>query len=120
MQLHKHFTRQEFACKCGCGFNTVDAELLGVLINLRTHFKSAVIINSGARCKKHNASVSRSEHSKHISGQAADVKVAGIHENDVADYLESEYPQEYGIIRYTGRTHIDVRANAYRYDHRKK
>ena len=119
MQLHKHFKRQEFACKCGCGFDTVDAELLGVLIGLRMHFKgNPLLINSGARCKKHNAVIGGSEHSKHMLGKAADVQISGIHENDVADYLEAEYLGTYGIIRYIGRTHIDVRTNAYRYDYR--
>ena len=118
MQLHEHFTRQEFACKCGCGFDTVDAELLGVLIETREHFKSPIIITSGVRCKRHNAVIGGSDFSQHIQGKAVDFKVTGIHENAVADYLESKYTTSYGIGRYTGRTHIDVRENPARWNNR--
>ena len=34
-QLSQYFKRSEFACKCGCGFNVVDTELLDVLIDVK-------------------------------------------------------------------------------------
>jgi len=118
MQLHKYFTRKEFACKCGCGFDTVDAELLGALISLREHFKSPIIITSGNRCKRHNAEIGGSENSQHMKSKAVDLKVTGIHENQVASYLESTYTTQYGIGRYTGRTHLDVRKSPARWNNR--
>lgn len=108
--LSEHFSRSEFACKCGCGFDTVDAELIKVLEKVRDHFKAAVMINSGCRCKKRNKDVGGSSKSDHLVGKAADVRVKGVHADDVADYFIRLYPNKYGIGRYVGRTHIDVRS----------
>lgn len=118
MQLHKYFTRKEFACRCGCGFDTVDAELLGALIELREHYKSPITITSGNRCKRHNAAIGGSENSQHTQGKAVDFKVTGISESQVASYLELTYITMYGIGRYTGRTHLDVRENPARWNNR--
>ncbi|BEB16509.1 hypothetical protein VEE45_23520 [Escherichia coli] len=46
--LSKHFSRKEFKCKCGkCDYDTIDAELLVILEDVREHFGKPVIINSG-------------------------------------------------------------------------
>lgn len=118
MKLHQHFSRKEFACQCGCGHDTVDAELLGVLINLREQFKEPIMINSGTRCKNHNAAIGGAVNSKHLIGKAADIKISGIPPEVVAKTLENLYPNTYGIGMYTGRTHIDVRATPARWDKR--
>ncbi|WP_459594920.1 D-Ala-D-Ala carboxypeptidase family metallohydrolase, partial [Enterobacter hormaechei] len=52
--LNQYFKRSEFACRCGCGTSTVDAELLQVITDVREKF-GPVVINSGHRCVKHNA-----------------------------------------------------------------
>ncbi|RKX34476.1 MAG: serine/threonine protein kinase [Verrucomicrobia bacterium] len=120
MQLHEHFKRSEFQCKCGCGFDTVDAELLYVLIKLRAEFNAVVHIYSGSRCRIHNGNIDGSEKSLHLIGRAADVAVEGVHPDIIADYFEDHYPQMYGIGRYVGRTHIDTRKNQARWDYRVK
>ena len=107
--LSPHFNREEFQCQCGCGFNTVDYELINVLEDLREHFKCSVHINSGCRCPAHNEAVGGEDASKHMFGIAADVVVNNVSEHKVADYLEYMYPTKYGIGRYKGRTHIDIR-----------
>ena len=117
-QLSEHFQRHEFACKCGCGFNDVDPALIVVLENIREVFNSPVIINSACRCPSHNARVGGSVNSQHPLGKAADIVVQGAHADEVADYLEDTYPDTYGIGRYDGRTHIDVRHKRARWDKR--
>ena len=113
------FSRKEFACKCGCGFDTVDAELLQVLKDLKDFFGgNSVIINCGCRCKDHNKEVGGAAKSKHLYGIAADIRVIGFHPNSVAEYLESTYPGKYGIGRYNSFTHIDVRSTEARRDYR--
>lgn len=106
--ISKHFSRDEFKCSCGCGFDTVDVELVSVLEQVRREFGWPVIINSGCRCEKCNAAVGGSARSKHMKGKAADIRVNGVEADTVADYLEATYPDKYGIGRYNGRTHIDV------------
>ncbi len=113
------FKRSEFECKCGlCLFDTVDAELLCVLDDLRIHFKKPTIINSGHRCAKRNKKEGGSSKSQHLIAKAADVRVKSIPAHKVADYLEEKYPGRYGIGRYLGRTHIDVREGCARWDNR--
>ena len=116
--LSEHFNRYEFACKDGCGFDTVDAELIAVLEDLHAHFDARVFINSGCRCPTNNSKVGGSSTSKHLGGKAADVRVEGIDADTVAEYLLKKYPGKYGIGRYTGRTHIDVREAPARWDRR--
>lgn len=111
-----HFKRREFACKCGCGFDAVDAELLGVLEQLRADLgNKAVSITSACRCDHHNRKVGGARHSVHKLGKAADIKVTGIAPAKVADYLERTYPGRYGIGRYRSFTHIDVRGSPARW-----
>jgi uncharacterized protein YcbK (DUF882 family) len=123
----KGFERKEFACKDGCGFDSVDVELLSVLMLMRSHFgkelgyETSIHINSPNRCVAHNEKIQKqynpnyvafSSKSTHMYGIAADIVVRGVHADLVADYLEGRYPNKYGIGRYSnpGRIHIDVRA----------
>ena len=57
MKLNSYFRRSEFACKCGCGKDTVDYTLLNILTELRFFFGRPLHVNSGNRCEVHNASV---------------------------------------------------------------
>lgn len=117
-QLNHYFKRFEFACPCGCAGDTVDAELLQIVTKVREHFDQAVTINSGFRCAEHNARVGGSKNSLHLIGKAADIRVKGVNQDLVANYLEGEFPDKYGIGRYNGRTHIDVRQRKARWDNR--
>ena len=111
----KWFTRDEFQCRCGCGFATVDAELLQVLEDVREYFNSPVIINSSCRCEKHNKAEGGASKSKHLLGIAADIKVSGVVPGDVYGYLNSKYKNKYGIGNYSTFTHIDIRATKARF-----
>lgn len=105
----RHFTRQEFACKCGCGQDTVDYELVGVLDRLRKYFNSPVTINSGNRCREYNTKIGGKKNSQHLLSRAADIVVSGIEPSFVVEYLESRYPDQYGIGSYDTFTHVDTR-----------
>jgi uncharacterized protein YcbK (DUF882 family) len=109
MKLNKYFNREEFACKCNCGFDTVDVELLDVLTVVRERFNSPVTINSACRCEKHNASIGGAKRSKHKLGIAADIVVKGYTPIEVYDFLNRYEPLKYGVGKYKTFTHIDVR-----------
>jgi uncharacterized protein YcbK (DUF882 family) len=103
----EHFSRAEFACRCGCGFDTVDYELLRVLEYIREHFGKAVTVNSGCRCPEHNLAVGGGANSQHLLGRAADIVVDGIaHElvHELAEQIEVG-----GLGAYDTFTHIDTR-----------
>lgn len=110
--LSEHFSRSEFACKDGCGKDTVDAELLSVLEDVRNHFGRAVYINSGNRCEEHNRAVGGVPDSQHTKSRAADIRVAGTMPDDVALYLLKKYENEYGIGMYDTFVHIDTRTGS--------
>ncbi len=108
-KLSKHFKRSEFACSCGCGTSTVDAELITVLEDVREHFGRPVKINSGHRCVENNKRVGGKVKSVHLTGKAADIVVKGINPSLVYEYLDSKYSDQYGIGQYDSFTHVDVR-----------
>lgn len=114
-QISPYFKISEFRCKCGCGNVLYAYELLDVLEDVREHFNVPVIINSAYRCLTHNKAVGGSPLSQHMNGNAADIVVKGINPKRVADYLESKYPNRYGLGRYKSFTHIDVRKNRRRW-----
>ncbi len=105
----KFFKREEFACKCGCGFSAVDAELLEVIEDVRSFFDSPTSINSACRCEAHNKSVGGKSDSMHIKGMACDIIVKDITNERVQDYLLEKYPNSKGIGSYDNFTHVDVR-----------
>jgi len=114
-KVSQHFTRKEFACRCGCGFDTVDIELLQVLEGIRGYLDSPVYISSACRCISHNHKVGGKPKSKHRLGIAADISVRGVEPLDVQLYLLSKYLDKYGIGSYDSFTHIDVRASKARW-----
>lgn len=113
--LSRNFSRKEFACKCGCGFSTVDYELLNVLELVRNHFNSSVTINSASRCSEHNEDIGGSYGSKHKKGIAADIVVKDVDPGKVYRFLDGYAPNKYGIGKYKTFTHIDVRPNKARW-----
>lgn len=108
-KLSEHFDSKEFACKDGCGANQVELKLVDILESVRAHFDKPVIVVSGRRCASHNKNVGGAPKSQHLLGTAADIKVKDVTPKTVADYLESIFPDSYGIGRYKTFTHIDVR-----------
>lgn len=71
--LAKNFSRYEFACHCGCGFDQVALELVFWLQGLRERIGRPLYINSGCRCAAHNTAVRGAKNSYHLRGLAADI-----------------------------------------------
>ena len=106
----EYFTREEFACKCGCGLDTVDFELVRALDYMRNHYDRAITVNSGCRCESYNTLVGGSDNSQHIVCRAADIVVDGITPELVAELAEQM--EMGGVGRYRSFTHVDTRSNA--------
>ena len=114
-----HFNDSEFNCPC-CGESCQNSELKAVLELVRCHFNQPITINSSYRCKKHNADVGGAKASKHMLGEAADIVVKGIEPLLVYQYVDSIFPNQYGVGVYDSFTHVDVRINKARWDNRGK
>ena len=121
--LSEHFDRSEFACHCGCGFDTPDPVLIEALEALRGLLGGVPIhVSSGCRCEARNAKVGgaprtdESPGSQHMYGKAADIAVDGVKADDVAKMAEQvkEFADG-GIGRYATFTHVDVRGKKARW-----
>lgn len=115
--VSKNFSREEFACNCGCGFAAVDIALLCGLQELRDKSGKSITISSGCRCDERNKRVRGSSKSFHKFGMAADITIAGLTPAQMAA-LADKVPefQRGAIITYTTRgfIHVDVRGKKYR------
>ena len=105
----RYFRRSEFACNCGCEYDTVDFALAKVVDTIREHFAAPVYITSGCRCPEYNKKIGGSKFSQHQYGRAADIHVEGVEPADVADFCEALGVS--GVGRYPGFTHVDERTN---------
>ena len=94
----KHFKKSEFTCKCGCGLNNIQLEVVKIADEVREHFGNPAIVTSGTRCPKHNAEVGGVANSRHLKGKAIDMYVQNISWYDLLEYLR-ELEQK-GKIRY--------------------
>ena len=108
MKLSKHFNRSEFSCKCGCGFDTVDAQLLDYLESIRVYFNKPVEVNSSCSCAAHNKNLGGKPNSQHLYGRAADIVVKDVTPQEVAEFARGliEFG---GVGEYRTFTHIDSR-----------
>ena len=106
------FNRAEFACNCGCGFDTVDSDTLAVLEEVREQFNAAVTINSGCRCASWNAQCGGEQNSLHMQARATDIVVEGVPPSVVAEFLDmGPLSGRGGLGRYDTFTHVDSRSS---------
>ena len=108
-QLSAHFKVREFACGDGSDAVLVAPRLVMVLETIRTHFGTAVKINSGYRTPQYNAKVGGVAHSQHCYGTAADITVRGQAPATVAAFARQIMPDWGGVGIYGSFCHIDVR-----------
>lgn len=108
MKISDHYTRAEVACKCGCGFDSMDVETLRVADEAREFEGAPITPSSGCRCPNHNRNVGGSSKSYHVQARAMDLPSR----NPVAlyNYLNDKYPNRYGLGLYDSFVHIDTRS----------
>jgi uncharacterized protein YcbK (DUF882 family) len=104
----KYFSLNELECPC-CKEVVFISDLGDVLDDVREHFGRPCIVTSGYRCPTHNKEVGGAEKSKHLEGLAADIQIKGLTPNAVYNYLDTKYPDKYGIGQYNNWVHVDVR-----------
>lgn len=113
----KYFTREEFRCQCGgkyCnGFPAEPAEeTVRMADEIRRRAGVPLKVNSGVRCKQHNAdpNVGGVWNSLHLTGQAVDlsgsISPAKLHQ--IAEQVQGEMiPGRGGLGLYSWGIHID-------------
>lgn len=72
--MWRYFTKEEFACKCGCGQNWINEDFITRLDDLREHAGFPFRVHSGFRCPTYNNQVSSTGlDGPHPTGWAADI-----------------------------------------------
>ena len=108
-RLSKNFTSEEFACKCGCGYDTPNPELIRMLQAARDLYGKPMHITSGCRCVKHNRNVGGAANSAHISGMAADIATpTGAARYEIINALMASRINRIGINFKKNFVHADV------------
>lgn len=110
-----HFTKSEFTCKCGCGFDNIDINLVRILEDIRSHFgDNPLIVTSGCRCAKHNRAVGGVQGSRHVYGKAADFYIKNVNVGNVLNYCKQLVAEGRARYTYTNNTsmrgvvHVDL------------
>ena len=106
--LSKHFSRSEFACKCGCGFDTVDVELLNHLILIREYWQNPLVITSGCRCLAHNTLVGGHYNSGHMRAEAVDFYIKNIEPEKIYTWLHKLNPDSLALGNGKTFTHLGL------------
>lgn len=105
--LAKNFSRKELECPCGCGF-IPEQRSIEHLQHLRNVLGIPLVINSGARCAKYNATLAGSvPDSQHVQGIAFDVRCTNAKTKHKIIALATSLHWSVGI--YENFVHIDRR-----------
>ena len=113
----KYFTREEFRCQCGGKYcNGFPAEPVEETVRMADEIRRRagvpLKVNSGVRCKQHNAdpNVGGVWNSLHLTGQAVDlsgsISPAKLHQ--IAEQVQAEMiPSRGGLGLYSWGVHVD-------------
>ena len=118
----RYFTRAEFKCKCGGRFCNgypaeIDMNMVKIADKIRNRIGKPITINSGLRCKTHNANVGGVSNSQHLYGNAADLGCpSGCTPAQMASIAEEVMGDTGGIGTYSWGIHIDTRPTKSRWN----
>ena len=118
----RYFTRVEFKCKCGGRYcdgypAEIDMSMVKIADQIREKIGKPITINSGLRCKTHNANVGGVSNSQHLLGKAADLGCpAGCTPTQMASIAEEIMGDTGGIGIYSWGIHIDTRSTKSRWN----
>ena len=118
----RYFTRAEFKCKCGGKYCNgypadIDMSMVKIADEIRNRIGKPIQINSGLRCKTHNANVGGVSNSQHLYGNAADLGCpSGCTPAQMASIAESIIGNTGGIGIYSWGIHIDTRSTKSRWN----
>ena len=102
-----NFKRSEFECKCGCGENRINHQLVKALDMAVSEIKRdnpgfKCIVTSGCRCEKHNATLAGSvENSSHLVKTTRKILGDGSKQESVRECLAVDFSCPTSSMRYT-------------------
>lgn len=126
--LTKNISRSELACRCGCGFDSMDVETVEAAQGACEYFAArlhadrvTLHINSAARCLAYNrrpvadGGPGSTDDSQHPKARAMDIRISGVSPAELYHYFDTKYPGKYGVGLYASFVHIDTRGDRARW-----
>ena len=86
MNLAPNFTKAEMQCH-HCGLCLMQDKFMETLQALRTDWGRSISVNSGYRCKIHNQAVGGKPSSQHLAGNAADLDISHLSEEEKKTFI---------------------------------
>ncbi len=74
-RVTQHFWASEIRCHCGCGLMILDTDHLHRMQALRNYLNIPLVCTSWCRCHEYNKKVGGVDNSRHLKGEATDIKV---------------------------------------------
>ena len=115
----QYFGRHEFACKCGkCGGYPAEPSerLVRVLDAIREETGLPVYLSSGVRCPEHNAAEGGADDSRHMYGDAADIRCPGKTPRELYSIADRIIGSTGGVGLYDWGVHVDTRGHRARWN----
>lgn len=113
----RYFSREEFRCKCGgryCdGFpSEMKQKVVQVADRARSHFGAPGHVVSGLRCPQHNANSGGVANSRHMSGDAIDLRIDGVSGKDLLAFVAQQPEIRYAYKINETNVHFDIPGEA--------
>lgn len=109
--------RWEVACKCGCGYDSLDYDtavyVQGACDRFAIdmgHSRSVLSISSGCRCRSWNIHEDGSFGSHHLFARALDHDILGVTPKELYEYYDKKFKGKFGIGLYNTFVHFDTRS----------
>ena len=77
--MKDYFSEKPWACKCGCGFASIDPHFEQMLNVARFHANTAFYMTSVCRCPSHNLKEGGKATSDHLTGEGGDIVAISSH-----------------------------------------
>jgi uncharacterized protein YcbK (DUF882 family) len=125
--LTRNFNLSEFRCKDGAPvpdkYYTNVQKLAENLQKIRDIIDEPLVIVSGYRTPEHNRTCGGAKHSQHLTASAADIRCAGVTNQQlydtILDLIRDGYIHDGGVGIYDdGTVHYDIRPRPARWDWR--
>lgn len=102
-----NFSLKETACKCGCGANEMQQEIIDIAQAIREAVGKPLTVTSGFRCEAHNSNEGGSKSSYHTRGMAIDLVCPSLSSKELFD-IANRVDGVMGLIWYAGQRNIHV------------
>ena len=108
-----YFTREEFKCKCGGQYcNGYPAEMQEAVVKIadaaRKHFGKPAHVVSGLRCKQWNAHEGGVANSRHMYGEAIDLRIDGVDSETLRKFVAAQPGHRYSYRINSTNVHFDI------------